>query len=322
MPSHLLEKYGRVLATLLAVIVLLLWIKPWEAFSTLAATSPILVSLALAGVGLGLCMNALVYAYLLRSHNISFEKVWTYNLYSWVAESYLPGKIGSFAFAFLLQNENVALGEGLATVLAYRVSLALAAMVIGVWGLVHWFGAQVSYLPEMLATGGGVLFLLFVFGFGGRSFRARLQTFIPISIRERLFGFSRALQRMRDPRMSVPLLAFAFVQVGVISFVYTLMLGAAGYPVGVVPVLIATCLTQMTALIPLTINGIGIREGTMGLALAHVGVPIPVTVGVSVINTATGYMLSFLLSVYLTKKIPLEEMKKTLHWKKKEREQK
>lgn len=306
MSDHRLAKHAQVAATVLIVLVLLLWIKPWESFSTLAAASPILILLALAGVGIALSMNAGVYAYLLRPHGIPFGKIWGYSLYSWVAESYLPGKIGSFAFAFLLRKENVTLGEGLATVLAYRASLALAALAIGVWGLVHLFGdTPTAFAGIGIALGLSVIAGLLVMGF-----KTSLRAFIPVSIREKLSGFSRTMQRLRDPNVSIPLLAFAFGQVGAISFVYSLMLEATGYSVGFVPVLIATCLTQITALIPLTINGIGIREGTMGMVLAQAGVPIPVTVGVSVVNTAVSYALSFVLSTYLTKKIPFDDMKK------------
>lgn len=291
--------HGRALLTILVVAALVLIFKPWESVSQLLSGSPILIGLALLGLFVNLLMNAGVYTLQLSAfREIPFRRVLETVMKSWVVESIMPGKLGSFAAAWFWQKDGLTLGQGAAVVVAYRVALGIGAILFGLLGMVFVFPALSG--NDVFVIVGGVLALglfLVVLDQG-----KHIRNFIPGALREKLTGFTRTLKHtMLEPRKGAVLLLAALLQLCVTSYFFTLMFSVAGYSPGFFTVLAATSIVQLAALVPISINGIGIREGLMALLLEMGGVPISITIVVSGINTAVGYVLAFVFSLYWAK---------------------
>lgn len=290
---------ARAILTLVVVLILLIVFKPWESLPLLVKVSPILVGLSAAGVIVTLLLNAGVYTLQTSAlRAISFSRVLKTVMQSWVVESVTPGKLGSFAVAWFWQKDGLTLGEGAAIVLAYRLSLGAGAVLFGLAGVLVFFPMlHVNGLFIFLAS---VLVLsIFIFVFTGRKF---LRSFIPPVLREKLKGFTSTLKGMiLDPVKVLMLLGLALIQLACASFFFYLMFRTVGYDIGFFPILAAASIVQLAALIPISINGIGVREGLMALLLQGVGIPPAVTIVVSGINTATGYAVAFLFSVFWAK---------------------
>lgn len=288
--------HGRAILTVVVVLALLVIFKPWVGFAQLASASPILIGLALLALLMNLLMNAGVYAIQLAAiKGISYFRVLETVMKSWVVESMMPGKLGSFAAAWFWQKDGLTLGQGAAIVLAYRVSLGLGAIIFGLVGILFIFPAFggngfLVVLASILAMGFFVVFL---------HQAKNVRRFVPAALRDKLTGFTRTLhQTILNPKKSFLLLLAAVIQLFVTSFFFSIMFSTVGYNVDVIAILAATSIVQLASLIPISINGIGIREGLMALLMEMVGVPIPITILVSGINTATGYVLAFLFSLY------------------------
>jgi uncharacterized membrane protein YbhN (UPF0104 family) len=290
---------GRFILTTVVVLALIIIFKPWVGVSQLVSASPLLIGLAVVALLFNLFMNAIVYTAQLSSIRvISYARVLETIMKSWVVESVMPGKLGSFAASWLWQKDGLTLGQGAAVVLVYRISLGLGAVLFGLAGILFIFPELGG--NEFLVIVGSIfaLGLLVVLLDQGKHVRK----LIPVVLRDKLTGFTHTLKNtMLKPKKGLMLLLAAFLQLGVTSYFFSVMFSVIGYSPGFFTVLAATSLVQLAALIPLSINGIGIREGLMALLLQMAGVPVSITILVSGINTAVGYVLVFVFSLFWAK---------------------
>ncbi len=284
----------RILVTIAVVGALFYFFNPLEEAASLLDEAPVLVVLAGVGVFANLLLNASVYYYQLRHvKRLAYPRVLSTVMRSWVVESITPGKLGSFAVAWFWQKDGLTLGQGAAISLAYRLSLGVAALALGIAGGMIYFPVFASDWNVFFYAGGAGLLAVLLAGI----FWKYYTHLIPAAWRKKLTGFSRTLHQAFFPiDRVVILITMAFFQLGVTSYIFHLMFLFAGYDVGVFPILAATSLVQLAALFPISINGLGIREGLMAVFMEYVGVPIGVTVVIASINTATGYVLAFVFS--------------------------
>ncbi|MBM3281760.1 MAG: flippase-like domain-containing protein [Candidatus Diapherotrites archaeon] len=286
----------RWVATIGILGILLYVFDPLHAAEKLAAAAPALLFWSVIGVFVNLLLNATAYyAQLWRIRKIPFTRVMESVMRSWIVESVTPGKLGSFAVAWFWQKEGLSLGQGAAIALSYRVSLGILVLLFGVVGS-YWVFPFVNQQPLMVV---GLILGVLLAGSGLFLFRSTWQKLLPLSWIKKLSGFTLAFQTVfLQPPIFVSLLLMGTIQLGITSLIFQQLFAIAGYSVEWTTVLVATSLVQLAALAPISINGIGIREGLMAVLLENVGVPSSVTIVVSGINTATGYVLAFIFSIF------------------------
>ncbi|MEK6821205.1 MAG: lysylphosphatidylglycerol synthase domain-containing protein, partial [archaeon] len=197
--------------------------------------------------------------------------------------------------------KHVRMGEGVGNIALYRVSLGIVTLLVGVVGTLLYF-PFVQARVELLGAGLIVLGIAFiVLSRGGFRF---LVSLVPATLATSMKGFLTTIrEKVRDPLSLLVLGLTGFIQLALVSGVYTLMFAVTGHPIDFPILFTVISLIQLAVLIPISINGLGIREGLMGVLLQPFGIPPEVSVGIAIVNTATGYALAFILSLFVLKKI-------------------
>ena len=298
--SHASARMG---VAVLIIGLLIVFFRPFDYFSQLTHAAPFIIGLSILGIALTMLLNAFAYNLLLARGKYSMPYIEALRsvFFAWSAESLLPGKLGSFSVAWIWKKKGIPLVEGLSVVLVYRVVVGLLTFAVAVAAALLFFPA--IFLPLPLVAGGMVALVVGMYYVMYSSFFVGLVARFFPSIKEHV---KVILQRMREttscPSAMLQLVVNALAQLGITAFLFTKMFEISGVSVGFEIILGATALTQMAALIPLSINGLGIREGLFSVLLSLFGVPVALTLVIAGVNTATGYAATFVISTLWAKK--------------------
>jgi uncharacterized membrane protein YbhN (UPF0104 family) len=191
--------------------------------------------------------------------------------------SFTPGRVGDLAKAVYLRREcGLSWEKALANSLVDRLLDLGLMLALGVWAAHHWglwgdaatWGAIVS-----LVVGGGLAVLLVVHGdamvvlAGDRypALRRALLLARGLATEARRFGAG----------VSLLALGFTFLAYGVYFAQTAWMARLLGLPIPGVDVVGAVVLFGLAAFLPVSVAGLGTREGILTLLLARRGVPDP-----------------------------------------------
>lgn len=149
--------------------------------------------------------------------------------------------------------------------------LALGALALGSVAFAPELRDRLPLLPLWVASGSLALAAATGLIFAGRALRL---AFVPGGLRRPLLEALRAFAAYRGRRATLARALFLslLLQANVV-FYYLLIGESLGLPVPPVGYLVIVPLALFVTLLPVTINGIGLREGALAVLLAAYGVP-------------------------------------------------
>tara|TARA_Y100000310_G_C20583242_1_gene764061 strand:+ start:63 stop:1052 length:990 start_codon:yes stop_codon:yes gene_type:complete len=272
--------------------------KIWDTLKNInLAFIPLIIILSFAQFFLGtlnikLLTNPLV--------NIPFSKLFKYHTITWAAGTFIPGRIGEFGLVYFLREDGVMIGEGTAiTVLDRLITIFTLGVfsTLGLFLLLTPFQAF-SYLIT-LVLGLGVLSYI-IFSKTGRRFMAKILR----GYAKNFTGFSRTLFYYFRKQKKI-LVANLIITMGkwvLMTLLVFVLLLAFDVKANLFLVFLANVTTMIISLIPVTINGIGLKESAAILLYFRIGIPATVTLSVYLITLVIGYIQSILfLWIYFDK---------------------
>ncbi len=229
-----------------------------------------LAAVALGVIAAELAVNASKWSWSLRLHDVRFA--WTYlfrtSCYAYFFNNFLPSAIGGDVYRIWRTMRETERSRAVSAVLVERV-VGLAAMLFngligavllaGSYELAHWY---LLLAAVGAAAGIVVLALLYVGAFDPlRRGLARLEWLDPVRAN---------LQRIAQARAQwLPLLLFSFLFQLLAAGVVYLAFAAIGAPVSVAAALLITAAAGIASVLPISISGIGVVEGSIaGTAVA------------------------------------------------------
>jgi hypothetical protein len=302
--------WQKVVVAGLLFMALILWVNPTRLIDQLhIVTLPVLLVMA-GGVILGQFNNILSQHVALQPiKRVPFRKLLPHSLASWVSELFLPGKLGVFTLALFLQKEGVRLGESTGVILILRLLNAGLAFFLAMFAVGHFLNVQ-----GVWSAFAGV-FLAFIgvyvafFTHSGRSF---FKKYILGKYSVSFEGFAAGLAKVtRDTWTMLGLILLSVTFVIVQGFFNYWMFSLSGYELNLLTIIPLIALVQILVQIPITINGLGIREGLLVLFFSQLGVPGEVTLVLVATSMAMAYVIALLVSWTVLHEIPT-----TMDWKK------
>jgi uncharacterized membrane protein YbhN (UPF0104 family) len=210
---------------------------------------------------------------------VPFWSLWRIQLRGTFINTIVPGSIGGDAYKLLVLSSQVSHPKALiiTSLLADRVSGLVAILLLGtgsfvvmpgLWSTLHalhaplwvWLGLFASISASIVIG----WYTLRTFG-SGWGLRARMEVLSP------------ALWAMGRPSVLVKTLSLSTLIALIGALWLWLCLLAGGATVSFTIVLLAFCITQIIASIPISIQGLGVAEGVMIFLLGLFGVPAEVT---------------------------------------------
>ncbi|MDO8627887.1 MAG: lysylphosphatidylglycerol synthase transmembrane domain-containing protein, partial [Candidatus Diapherotrites archaeon] len=224
----------------------------------------------------------------------SFLEIFKAYCLSVVVSIFAPGKLGEFSIVYFFKKQGIEPGKGTAV---FFFDKAVTLLFIGFFAMIAFY-RFLEFSEFVIVTLS--LFLVGVIGAGlflsnfGRNFLKKILG----KYGELFTGFFSTLKFFSTRKKTVALNMFlTLVRWFVVQTlaVYLLFLGF-GVSVDFVGLFLASTAASIATLIPFTFNGLGIREGVFALFMLKLGVPIEISLAVSVISIVFSNLYYFLMS--------------------------
>ena len=235
---------------------------------------------AIALVFLFLTVKAWRWRYLLKLQNINYGYLKAFYVYlSGVFLSLVtPGKVGDLIkIVYLKQDLGVPLGKGLSSALVDRLCDIVFSLLVGCLGILI---LAVPFELAMLFIACGAIILIILGIALDESTVNKLLTLalkIPLLSRflsnnqeTRLNDFYQGLRDLRNIRILIPLSASLLAYSLLLTNAYFLA-RALSIPVGFLNIAFCISITNLVALLPISVSGLGTRDGTMILLFSILG---------------------------------------------------
>jgi len=240
--------------------------------SILSSIETIYIPLIVLLFGLTLLAGASNIWILLRSvKRLSFWKTIKYYCISWSIGLIAPSKIGEFSIIYFLKKEDIEIGKGLAIVVLDKFITFMLLLVFASIGLFIFFPLDIAIIIFVIILCIGIITAISLYSFSGRNF---IRKFILRKYSPLLTGFGLTNKGFFNENLHLilinGLLTIARFFLAALSGYVTFI--SLGTKVGYIYVLLIFTIAQLLSLIPISINGLGIRELTNVYIYTKIGI--------------------------------------------------
>lgn len=209
-----------------------------------------------------------------------------------------PGRIGRFSLLYFLEKKKIPYGKTLAALVVDRLITYITLSVIAIYGFFIFFEKA-----EALEITIFVLLLLFASIFLVESEKTRkiIRDFVLKKYAEKFEGFYHNLEFLVKTKKLILILVFfiSFIRLVLAALVKYFMFLYFDVIVSFSDVLIINSISSLTALIPISISGLGIMEGSAVYLFYRIGVEPAVAGGIFLFVTFVRYLIaSIILGIY------------------------
>ena len=232
--------------------------------------------------------------------HVPFWKLTKYYMISWSLGLFSPGKIGEFSISYFLKKYGIFIGEGIALSLVDKFLTLICLFVISLGGVFIFFtNSQALWII--------FTFIIFciagIFSILSKKIRKVLQKFIPKKISKELKGFSKLLFIYINKHKNLLLinLLLSFIKWLIVFLAIYYLFISFNLKVSFLMIIAIISISKIISLVPITISGLGVREGIAIYLFNKIGVNISIVLSV---------FLTLLIINYLTALITLLIIKK------------
>lgn len=195
------------------------------------------------------------------NREIKFIKLIKYYLLSWSMGLFAPGKVGEFSIAYFLKKHDVHIGEGFALSLIDKLLTFVCLFLLSIFGFFIFLDKKVVLLIILTVS---ILLILFITSFYFDRSRNTLRKILPNIILINLKGFSKLFKNyLRNHKLLLFTNFMITFLKWIISFIITYFaFSAYNLNVPLITIIIIGSITKIVSMIPISISGLGIKEGT------------------------------------------------------------
>src|SRR3989338_2113182 len=196
-----------------------------------------------------------------------------------------PGRLGEFSLSYYLKGENINLGRGIAAVVTDKLITVTVSMLLGIIAVSIFMKGQHITAFVLYVF---VMMMLFVLLLSSTS-RDFIKKWILGKYSHHFAGFSKTLFSYEREHKGMFMLnmLFTLVRMLVLALSAKAMFLALETDIPLLTLILVSGLETLSNSIPLTVNGLGIKQA--------IGVYVFSAIGVSPVITGTRYVLGFLI---------------------------
>ncbi|MBI2134220.1 flippase-like domain-containing protein [Candidatus Woesearchaeota archaeon] len=217
---------------------------------------------------------------------ISMRKMTGYYLISWAFGLVIPGKIGEFSFVYLARKQ-LSLGQGSAVAVLDKIITVYSLCILAFFGLFIFFPFDQAIKLTAAITALNAIGLIFVLSSPGRIMARKILG----KFGEKFSGFSRTLFLLVLNRKQAVAINFAltFLKWGITAVVTNLIFLSLGKSINPLIILTISATIMLLSLIPITMSGLGIKEGAAVFLYGQIGVAAEITMAAHIILLILNY---------------------------------
>ncbi len=228
--------------------------------------------------------------------DMTFLRLCSYFLKIWSINLFIPGKIGDFSLLYFLKKEGVKVGESTAIVVMNNLITFGVVFLFALFGVYTFFGINnllAFIVAGILLLAIGITLLL------AKKVRTKIAAFILVKKAFYFKGFGKWIQYMikKEKGVLVANVLLTIINMFCIYMVYYIGFRMIGTVVSYSAIMAVVPLARLAALVPITLNGLGIKEGVSIYLLGLLGIRGSVVLSASLILTAITYLTGALATI-------------------------
>ena len=285
-------KLFNIIKIVLGIAILLLLLYKVGVKGTVAAFSTmnlLFLPLIMALFILGLLMGAYNLKILTDALNIriKMKEMWNYYLMSWAFGLVIPGKIGEFSFVYLAK-KHLTTGQATAVAVLDKIITVITLCALAFFGFFMFFTFEQALKLTIATAAAAVVGLLFLLTHSGRGLIKKLLG----KYNSMFAGFSKTLAYLvfEERKAAAINLIITFLKWGLTVIVTYLAFLAFGQKISPLVILTISATTMLISLIPITMSGLGIKEGAAVYLYGLVGVAAATTISVHIMLLLLNYL--------------------------------
>lgn len=223
--------------------------------------------------------------------NISFLKLYHLNFLSWCLSLFIPGRIGELFIVYFLKKEKVGLGVGSALVIMDKLIGVIVTFALATGGMFFFFSITQSIkITLIVLIGLGISIYMILSNFG----RSLIRRWVLRKWESKFAGFSKTLFLLMKKHKPVLVynLILSLIKWILSSFVLYILFISFEQKVPVLMVAVVTATLAITSLIPMTTNGLGVKESVGVFIFTLIGIPTEITISVLLMSLVINYLIS------------------------------
>ena len=221
----------------------------------------------------------------------------------------VPGRIGELSMIYFYKKEKIPLGKGTAIFLLDKGMNLGFLCILGLIGLLPFVGTGDFLKILGLLAAGGIIVLFFLFSAKGRDF---LKNRLLKKYSANFQGFGNTLRSFFQTQKMALALDFLLTVIRwmLSAFILQRLFSSFGVWIPMVTILVTNSLVFLVSLVPLTVQGIGVRETAAVVLFGFQGVPTAVTASayLSYLIIMTIYTVG--LATLLAERTPSQKLNK------------
>lgn len=231
--------------------------------------------------------------------NLPFLKAFKYYLYIWTIRIFFPANIGELTLLYFLKQEQIELGNSSALLLIEKINSGITGLIITAFGLFIFFPPRQSIIIIAILLILTIIGLsLFLTPSGRKLFKLILGKYASL-----FTGFSSTFFSYLKQHLLIVVInaIFALIRWWLSAFLIYILFEGFSAKVSLTNVFLINTVTTITALIPLSLNGIGIRETSAVILYKSVNLNPATVTGTYLTSLFLGYLVAIIFLIFLFK---------------------
>ncbi|MGM0567664.1 MAG: lysylphosphatidylglycerol synthase transmembrane domain-containing protein [Elusimicrobiota bacterium] len=220
-----------------------------------------------------------------------------------VLAMFTPARSGQFLMIKFLSDRGLESGQAWAVYLVYKLlnyTVLFSLALLGAIFLISEVGYTIAIAGLIVIA---AAFTLFLFSETPRNW---IKKKFESKIQGKFKGFSKSLELFKSKKLQLGYaLILKFVIRASMAMIIYLFIYTQGSSAGFIEVLLLSVIASVIAMVPVSIGGFGIREGSAVLLFSMVGVEPAVTVAAYLFYYVVGIVSKALILIFFTKKYGL-----------------
>jgi len=261
--------------------------------TTLSKTNPLILILISIPFILSFVISILKLQTLLKPiAKIEFKTLFKPYIKSWAIGKFSPGKIGEFSISYFLKDK-ITVGEGMSISLIDKVSMFITSALIASFGFLIFFGIKEMLYAITFAT---ILFIGFIIMMSSELIRGIIKKYILRKHQTLFKGFSKYFFKLLKHKEAIFMSSiYSIIKVFTFSGIVYFSYWALGYQINIFTITIIMSIENLIALIPISFDGLGIKQGTGVYLYNLIGISPIITAGRYVITLGINYIVALII---------------------------
>ena len=224
-------------------------------------------------------------------------KLFSYYILSWSFGLFIPGKIGEFALVYFLKKEKLDIAKGLVISLIDKIITIFSLMMISSFGLLMYLKFSIAIKLILLMVAIFIILIVLIFSNFSRNI---IKKYILRKYAIKFKNFSNILKTYFKKHKTVLFLNLlvTFLKWIVSALGILLLFNALDQAVPFIHVFLLNAVVTIIALIPITANGLGIKEYSAVYLFSLIGINTSITAGAYILGAILVYLIA-LASVFI-----------------------